>query len=221
MTRLDLEVHLRYRAPGTDLEASFSLSESVASVTGTSGSGKTTLLDLLAGILRPDRGSIRFHGEALVDVEKGIWVPSHRRGVAFVPAGGALFPHFSLEENLAFGVHRLRSEVVERFQAAIQTFELAKDLPLRPKDLDRRKTLHGAVARALISFPRLVLLEQPEDSLHLHPAVDGSLEDLLERIQEFDVPVLLSGRNCLDLPAGTEDVSLRDGIWVKSVEAEP
>lgn len=221
MTRLDLEAHLRHTAPGSMLEASFSLTKSVAVVTGPSGTGKSTLLDLLAGFLRPAMGSIRIRGESLVDVAKGIWVPPHRRGIVLVPWGGALFPHFTLEENIAFGVQRLRPEVVQRFQAAIHAFDLLKDLPLRPQDLDRRKSLFGAVARALIPFPRLLLLEEPGDSLLLDPAGDEGLEDLLERIQEFDVPVLLTGRDPIDLMAGQEVVSIRDGVWVRSVDPNP
>jgi len=193
MNEAGLEIQVGHRTARARLEVRVSLSDPIVAAAGAAGSGKEVLLDLIAGFRRPDRGYIRLDGRDLVHTERRLWIPPRRRGVGLVPAGGALFPHFTVEENLAYGVRRVRPHLLERFQAAIHTFNLKAILDLKPAALDARETLFVAAARALIPTPRLLLLEEPLQDLEPDHARDD-LEDLLERIREFECRVLFTCR---------------------------
>jgi len=194
MNEARLEIQVGHRTARTELHVDVSVSDPVIAAAGATGSGKDVLLDLLAGFCRPDHGHIRLEGRDLVSVERRCWVPPRRRGVGLVPSGGALFPHFTVEENLAYGVRRLRPRLLERFQAVIHTFSLKAILDLKPAALDPREALFAATARALIPAPRLLLLEEPLDDLDPGHARED-LDDLIERIQEFDGMVLFTCRD--------------------------
>jgi ABC-type molybdate transport system ATPase subunit len=193
MNEARLEIQVGHRATRAILDVRVSLSDPIIAAVGATGSGKEVLLDLIAGFSRPDRGTIRLDGRDLVDTEHRRWLPPRCRGVGMVPAGGALFPHFTVEENLAYGARRLRPHLLERFQAAIHTFSLKAVLGLKPAALDARETLFVAAARAVIPGPRLLLLEEPLENLEPDHARDD-LEDLLERIREFECMVLFTCR---------------------------
>jgi molybdate transport system ATP-binding protein len=158
----------------------------------------TKLVELLAGFVRPERGLIRIGGETLVDTARGHFTPPSRRAVGFIPAGVELFPHLTVEENLAVGIARLTAALADRFQGVVQTFALAPLLRLRPNELRPREVLFGAVARALTAPSRWLLLERPDEAL-IAGGDDGVI-DLLERIAEFDVPCILTCRGDTRLP---------------------
>ncbi|RYE76435.1 MAG: ABC transporter ATP-binding protein, partial [Myxococcales bacterium] len=145
---------------GVDLHVE---ARSLTAVLGPSGCGKTTLLRMLAGFIRPDAGTIRF-GDTVV-VDDSTWVPPQTRRVGYVPQEGALFPHLSVADNIAFGLPRAqrRGTTVGNL---LDLVELPKDHAQRhPHELSGGQQQRVALARALAPSPAVVLLDEPFSSL--------------------------------------------------------
>jgi iron(III) transport system ATP-binding protein len=150
----------------------------VVAVLGPSGCGKTTLLRLLAGFERPDAGSLRLGG---VEVAGGAWVPPERRRVGLVFQDYALFPHLSVAENIGFGLRRAgRGDRVRELlaQAGLEAYG-----DRYPHELSGGQQQRIAVARALAPRPRIVLLDEPWNTIdgHLREALRADVIDTLRR----------------------------------------
>jgi len=129
---------------------------------GSSGSGKTVLLELVAGLLRPDSGCVRWQGRDVTDA------PPEARGFALVYQDYALFPHMTVEKNIAYG---LRSRRVDRRESDRRIASVAKKLSIAPLLHRLPGRLSGgekqrvALARALVTKPAVLLLDEPLASL--------------------------------------------------------
>ncbi|MGM0930830.1 MAG: ABC transporter ATP-binding protein [Actinomycetota bacterium] len=138
-------------------------------IVGPSGSGKTTLLRLIAGFEHPDTGSISLSG--LPVAGNGAWIPAHKRHVGYVAQDGALFPHLTVGQNIAFGLNagKLdggRRAVNARVQDLLDMVSLdAAMAKRRPHQLSGGQQQRVALARALAREPELMLLDEPFSSL--------------------------------------------------------
>ncbi|MET1155390.1 ATP-binding cassette domain-containing protein [Arthrobacter sp.] len=138
-------------------------------IVGPSGSGKTTLLRLIAGFEHPDTGSIRLSG--LPVAGNGVWIPAHKRHVGYVAQDGALFPHLTVGQNIAFGLNagKLdggRRAVNARVQDLLEMVSLdAAMAKRRPHQLSGGQQQRVALARALAREPELMLLDEPFSAL--------------------------------------------------------
>jgi molybdate transport system ATP-binding protein len=155
--------------------------ETVA-VLGPNGAGKSTLLAAIAGLLRPASGSVTLAGRTLFDADT--WEPPHRRGVSLLAQDALLFPHLSVLENVAFGPRSAGHSAAEsretamRWLAEVGAQEFARR---RPGRLSGGQAQRVAVARALASDPRLLLLDEPMAALDVTvvPAMRGVLKRVL------------------------------------------
>jgi len=150
---------------------------------GPSGAGKTTVLRCLAGLDRPDRGSIRFGEEVWFDSERRRFVPPQRRGVGIVFQDDALFPHLTVEGNVGYGLGRsTAAERGERVAEVARLTGLEGLLGRRPGRLSGGERQRVALARALAPRPRLLLLDEPLSSLDApsREELRGELRRLLE-----------------------------------------
>jgi iron(III) transport system ATP-binding protein len=176
----DLDVTLGELAVlrGVDLDVP---SGSVAAVLGPSGCGKTTLLRAVAGFVRPDRGEIRIGGTVVSGAAEHL--PPERRGVALVPQEGALFPHLSVGQNVAFGLPRAERRRSPRVTEVLGLVGLHGFEERRPAELSGGQQQRVALARALAPDPSLVLLDEPFSALDasLRESVRSQVREALER----------------------------------------
>jgi molybdate transport system ATP-binding protein len=133
---------------------------------GPSGAGKTTMLRQIAGLDRPDRGTIRFGDEVWCDVERRLWQPPQARRVSVVFQEPTLFPHLTVAENIAFGVRPQRVGQ-KRTSGSDPVAELADTLGVAdlrnrvPRQLSGGEAQRVALARALAPAPQLLLMDEP------------------------------------------------------------
>lgn len=138
-------------------------------IVGPSGSGKTTLLRLIAGFEHPATGSISLNGAPVAG--NGVWVPAHKRHVGYVAQDGALFPHLTVGQNIAFGLDAAgldggRRAVRTRVQELLEMVSLdAAMAKRRPHQLSGGQQQRVALARALAREPELMLLDEPFSAL--------------------------------------------------------
>jgi spermidine/putrescine transport system ATP-binding protein len=145
---------------------------------GPSGCGKTTTLRMIAGFERPSEGRIRIEGQDVAAL------PPHRRPTNTVFQSYALFPHLSVEDNVAFGLKRKgvsRDEIRQRVRAELERVGLAAEARRRPAQLSGGMQQRVALARALVNLPKVLLLDEPLGALDLKLRKGLQLE--LKRIQ--------------------------------------
>ncbi|MGI9245228.1 MAG: ATP-binding cassette domain-containing protein [Steroidobacteraceae bacterium] len=185
-----LEFDLRFQRPGFDFAAAARLGTGATGVCGPSGSGKTTLLALIAGLLQPQAGWIRFDGDTVVDVAAGRSVPPWRRHFALVFQDGQLFPHLNVRDNLLYG-YRGRAAGERQFELpqALELLEIGALLERRPAQLSGGERQRVALGRALLCSPRLLLLDEPLASLDAR--LKAQVLPFLRRLKdETRVPLL-------------------------------
>lgn len=183
------ELVLRGSAGGFQLDVDAAWSERVAVLFGPSGAGKTTLLEAIVG-LRPEmRGRIRVAGEWLEDSERGLFVPVEARGLGWVPQDPTLLPHLSVGGNLRFGQQRAGAKGAALLDRAIEVLELGELLGRSVDELSGGERRRVALARALASGPRAVLLDEPLAALDL-PLRARVLPFLLRVRDELGLPML-------------------------------
>src|SRR5262249_24821710 len=150
------------------LAASFEAGEGVTALFGRSGAGKTSVVNAIAGILRPDRGRIEINGETMFDAARGIDVPTPKRRVGYVFQEGRLFPHLSVRQNLNYAGLFSRGMLASEFDRVVELLGLRDLLERRPGNLSGGEKQRVAIGRALLSSPRLLLLDEPLASLDAH-----------------------------------------------------
>jgi len=185
-----LEVRCNLARGAFDLDVDLSLpSPGVSALFGVSGAGKSTLVEVLAG-LAPAEGRIALDGEVLLDTGQGIDIPAARRGIGCVFQDGRLFPHYDVEGNLRYGERRARARPQHvRFEQVVELLGLTALLARRPPQLSGGEKQRVAVGRALLSQPRLLLLDEPLAALDV--ARKQELLPYLERLRdELATPIV-------------------------------
>ena len=164
----------------------------IVTLLGANGAGKSTTLRAVSGLVRPTRGRIRYEGRDITHVPADRIVAA---GVGHVPEGREIFPEFTVHENLLVGGHTVeRSRMGERLESVFRLFPV-----LRDRQSQLAGTLSGgeqqmlAIGRALMTRPRLLLLDEP--SLGLAPMLAREIFRVIRRINESGVAVLLVEQN--------------------------
>jgi molybdate transport system ATP-binding protein len=207
MLRVDIEKQLGEFS----LSAAFTSEGRVTGLFGASGAGKTSLINMIAGLLRPDRGIIALDGETLDETSAGLHVPPHRRRIGYVFQDARLFPHLDVRQNLDYGrrMNRLAVDAAHRTRVT-DLLDIGGLLDRRPGKLSGGERQRVALGRALLSKPRLLLLDEPLGSLDEGRKVE--ILPYLVRLRDEAIPMVYVSHDAAELrQLATQIVMLRNG----------
>lgn len=187
--QLKLDITLEFEGFSLVMDEALS-ARGVTALFGPSGSGKSSLLRAIAGFETPSAGRIVLGEQTWFDGERGIDVPAHRRPVGFLFQDARLFSHLDVAGNLAFADQRSQRETASfQIQDLIEIFDLEALLPRRIDKLSGGERQRVALARTLLTRPRLLLLDEPLSALDRERKAE--ILPYLDRAQaEFHVPTL-------------------------------
>jgi len=211
-----LTINVEKRLGDFALDVSFASEGGATVLFGRSGAGKTSIVNMIAGMVRPDRGRIVIDGETLFDSDARIDVPAWRRRIGYVFQEGRLFPHLSVRHNLDYGRWmngRARDDAA--FNHIAELLDIGPLLDRRPGKLSGGERQRVAVGRALLTQPRLLLLDEPLAALD----ADRKREILpyFERLRdEAKVPMIYVSHDAMEVKRIATHVVRLDGGRVET-----
>lgn len=173
------------------IDVRFGSPDGVTALFGKSGAGKTSIVQALAGLMTPDSGRIEIDGETLYDSAGGIDVPPEDRRIGYVFQDARLFPHMNVRRNLEYGTRRNRPTATGNpsFADVVDVLDIGDLLARQPHRLSGGERQRVAIGRALLSAPRLLLMDEPLAALD----ADRKWEIIpfIDRIRrEFRTPIV-------------------------------
>lgn len=209
---MTLSVDIRHRLGAFSLEAAFTSEGGVTALFGRSGSGKTSIVRIIAGLIRPDHGRVSLDGTVLADTDRQVLLPRHRRRFGYVFQEARLFPHLSVRQNLNYGRwFAPKNERSESFDGVVDLLGIAALLDRRPSKLSGGEKQRVAIGRALLSSPRLLLMDEPLAALD--EARKAEILPYLERLRdETKIPIIYVSHSIAEVARlANRVVVMRDG----------
>ncbi|MFD1988170.1 molybdenum ABC transporter ATP-binding protein [Mesorhizobium newzealandense] len=199
-------VDISHRLGDFSLDVRFESAGRLTALFGPSGSGKTTVINMIAGLIRPDKGRIEVDGRVLVDTSTGIFVPKHKRRIGMVFQDARLFPHMSVAGNLRYG--RWFTPPAERYadmDAVVELLGIGPLLDRRPAKLSGGEKQRVAIGRALLASPGLLLMDEPLASLD--EARKAEILPYVERLRdETKIPIVYVSHSVAEVARLASDV---------------
>ncbi|MBR1814224.1 MAG: ATP-binding cassette domain-containing protein [Lachnospiraceae bacterium] len=182
---MSLSVNIKKRLGKFLLDVQFEGDSGVTCLLGASGCGKSMTLKCIAGIEKPDEGRIVLDGKVLFDSKEHINLPPQKREVGYLFQNYALFPNMTVRQNILCGLHgeKDRERKEARLSEALRMMELSDLKDHKPAQLSGGQQQRAALARILVSDPKLLLLDEPFSALdgHLRDSIKLQLRDVLNR----------------------------------------
>ncbi|MBR4210461.1 MAG: ABC transporter ATP-binding protein [Lachnospiraceae bacterium] len=182
---MSLSVQIKKRLGAFFLDVDFSAEDGITCLLGASGCGKSMTLKCIAGIEKPDEGRIALDGKVLYDSEKKINLPPQKREVGYLFQNYALFPNMTVRQNILCGLNREkdRARKKKRLEDVLRMMQLTGLEKHRPSELSGGQQQRVALARILVSDPKLLLLDEPFSALdgHLRDSIKIELRSVLQR----------------------------------------
>lgn len=209
---MTIDVDVTHQQGTFSLEARFTSTGRLTAFFGQSGSGKTTLVNIISGLIRPDHGRITIDDTVLVDTASGTFMPAWRRRVGYVFQEGRLFPHLTVKQNLLFG--RWFRPVTERkidLGTVVELLGINHLLTRRPGALSGGEKQRVAIGRALLSSPRLLLMDEPLAALDEERKHE--VMPYIERLRdEYRIPIVYVSHSLAEVTRlANTVVVMRDG----------
>jgi molybdate transport system ATP-binding protein len=216
---VSLLLDARVRRGSFTLDARLELPEGeVLAVLGPNGSGKSTLLAVLAGLLAPNDGVVRWRDRHLTRVPGSGSVPPSRRRVGLLGQDALLFPHLTAAENVAFGPRsqgRSRRDATALARRWLERLDVEALADRRPREISGGQAARVALARALAAEPEVLLLDEPLAALDV-AAAPGLRQTLADAVRETGTTTVLVSHDLLDAVVLADRVAvLRDGTVVE------
>lgn len=185
-----IDIDLQHVLGDFTLRAKCVTDEPVVGLFGASGAGKSTLLSLIAGLIVPNTGHLIVNGEYLFDSKRGINVPIYQRHIGMVFQESRLFPHLNVRDNLLYGFNLLPQKTRRLgFSQIVELLEIGHLISQKPHQLSGGEKQRVALGRALLTSPRLLLLDEPLASLDMR--LKQQILPFLRRVkEEINIPMI-------------------------------
>lgn len=218
---MSLSVDITHPFGDFTLRVAFETPGGITALFGRSGTGKTTVVNAVAGLLQPQQGRITLSGDVLYDAGKGISLPLHKRRLGYVFQDGRLFPHMSVRQNLSYGARFATGTTPGPDLGEVcELLGVAGLLERRPGALSGGEKQRVAIGRALLSRPRMLLLDEPLAALD--SARKEEILPYLERLRDqTDIPMLYVSHSVSEVARlATSVVVLENGQVARFGSAE-
>jgi molybdate transport system ATP-binding protein len=190
---MTIDVTIRHALERITLDVRMTTGDGLTALLGPSGAGKTRTLDAIAGLFHPDSARIVVDEVVMTDTDAGVWVPPHERRIGYVFQEARLFPHLTVRQNLGFGRwfgrRRVSTDAPIGFDEVVDLLGLVPVLSRRPGRLSGGERRRVTLGRALLSNPRLLLLDEPLGSLEANKR-EEILPYLDRLIAELRLPMI-------------------------------
>jgi len=218
---MSLSVDITHPFGDFTLKVAFEAPGGITALFGRSGTGKTTVVNAVAGLLQPQAGRITLSGEALFDAAQGTCLPLHKRRLGYVFQDGRLFPHMSVRQNLIYGARFAPKDAPgPGLDEVSELLGIPALLDRRPGALSGGEKQRVAIGRALLSRPRMLLMDEPLAALD--SARKEEILPYLERLRDHtDIPLLYVSHSVSEVARlATSVVVLEDGKVARFGSAE-
>jgi molybdate transport system ATP-binding protein len=197
---------------GFTLDIKCEIKQQVTGIFGPSGAGKTSFLHVLAGLEKPDSGSVRIHQRDVFNSNKKINLPPEKRKIGFVFQDSRLFPHMNVAQNVRYGIKMAGDNI--RFGEVADLLKISNILDKKVSQISGGQAQRVAIGRAILSAPDILFLDEP------FSALDKNLRQhiislLMPLIKKFDIPMLVISHDLSDLLMLTDKLLIiKDGKCV-------
>jgi molybdate transport system ATP-binding protein len=201
-----LQVAVQKRLGDFSLDVSFRSEGRVTGLFGASGAGKTSLVNIIAGLMKPDRGIITIDGQVLDDTQAGKHTPAHRRRIGYVFQDARLFPHLDVTQNLDYG-RRMNRLAFDRAgqDRVVDMLDIGHLLDRRTGQLSGGERQRVALGRALLARPLSLLLDEPLGALDAERKAE-ILPYLVRLRDEIGVPMIYVTHDAAELRRLATDI---------------
>jgi molybdate transport system ATP-binding protein len=203
---MDLKVDIKIDFGPFSLEMDFTFHGERVGIFGPSGSGKSSLVGLVSGLFKPEKGEIILDGKSLFDSEQGIDMPSEHRRIGMVFQRPHLFPHLSVKGNLLYGFKRCSPEDRRiTLDGVVEVLQISHLLERGIKNLSGGEKQRVAIGRAVLSNPRLLIMDEPLSALddrlkfQIIPFLRGVCET-------FNIPYIFISHSLLEMRVMADQV---------------
>ena len=202
-----MQISLQRRQGTCFIDVAFQGDENgITALFGASGAGKTSIINMVAGLQKPDSGTVFIRGRCLFDSARGINLPPEKRNVGYVFQEGLLFPHVSVRGNLLYGRHRKQTgDQGIAFDQVVNLLGIQHLLSRKPSTLSGGEKQRVAFGRAVLSNPDILLMDEPLASLD-----EGRKEEMLPFIGDlnarFKIPILYVSHSLEEIRSLTDNI---------------
>jgi molybdate transport system ATP-binding protein len=203
-----IDIRVRHKLGAFTIDAEIVASGRILALCGPSGAGKTTLLNMIAGLLRPAEGRIAVDGAVFLDTATGVDIPARLRRIGYVFQEPRLFPHLSVAANLRYGARfAARGPRLVGFDEVVGLLGIAALLPRRPRRLSGGEKQRVAIGRALLSHPRVLLLDEPLTAID--EARRREILGLIEQLRDtFAIPMIFVSHQAAEIERLASDIAV-------------